>query len=144
MQAMVGVGALVGVPIGAWLTDRHGMAAAHWPLWAIIGGQALTAALLAGAADGTGLEIPAQALAILIVAGGLFALTPILQAHLVALAPEARGLLLAANASAAFIGQAGGAAIGGLAIALAGLPAMSISGMLAGLLALGGLRRTRG
>jgi predicted MFS family arabinose efflux permease len=136
MQAMVGVGALVGVPAGAWLADRAGMASARWPIAAIIAGQALTAALLAGAADGSGLGVPALALAILMVAGGLFALTPILQAHLVALAPDARGLLLAFNASGSFVGQAGGAALGGLAIALAGLPAMSVAGMLAGLLAL--------
>jgi predicted MFS family arabinose efflux permease len=52
------------------------------------------------------------------------------------LAPQARGFVLACNASAIFLGQAGGAALGGIGIAALGLGGAGIAGALAGLPAL--------
>jgi len=129
MQAMVGVAALIGAPLGGRLADRRGMAAAWQALAAILAGQALQTALLAGLAGGRGFAIPLQALAILLTAGGLFALTPMIQARLVALAPDARGIVLAGASAASTLGQAAGAALGGAAIAGLGLVGIGVAGV---------------
>jgi DHA1 family inner membrane transport protein len=60
----------------------------------------------------------------------IFAMMPVVQSRLIALAPDARSVVLAANASGIYLGQASGAAAGGIAIALAGLPGISIAGTL--------------
>jgi MFS transporter, DHA1 family, inner membrane transport protein len=140
MQAMVGVAALIGAPLGGRLADRRGMGAAWMAVAAILVGQALQTVLLAGAAAGSGVAVPTQALAILLTAGGLFALTPMIQARLVALAPDARGIVLAGSSAAATLGQAAGAALGGVAIAAFGLAGIGAAGVAVGLLALALLR----
>jgi predicted MFS family arabinose efflux permease len=86
--------------------------------------------LLEGFLRGGILVIPAQALALLASSTAIFAMMPMVQARLVTLAPDARGVVMAANASGIYLGQASGAALGGLAIALGGLPGMSIAGAL--------------
>uniref|UniRef100_UPI0038CD547E hypothetical protein n=1 Tax=Neoroseomonas rubea TaxID=2748666 RepID=UPI0038CD547E len=48
--------------------------------------------------------------------------------RLATLAPEARGFVMACNASAIFLGQAGGAAAGGAGIAAFGLPGAGLAG----------------
>lgn len=140
MQAMVGVAALLCAPLGGRLADRRGMGAAWGALAAILAGQTLSTVLLAGAADGTVLPIPLQALAILMTAGGLFALVPMVQARLVALAPDARGIVLAGGAAASTLGQAVGAALGGVAIALVGIAGVGLAGAATAALAWGLLR----
>ena len=82
-------------------------------------------ALLSGAADGLRAAPFLQGAAILVSAGSLFALSPLIQSHLVGLVPEARGLVLGMNSSALFLGQASGALLGGLGIALLGLPGIA-------------------
>lgn len=61
----------------------------------------------------------------------MFALSPVISARLVLLAPEARSVVLAANSSSVFLGQAAGAAAGGAAILLVGLPGIGLAGALA-------------
>jgi predicted MFS family arabinose efflux permease len=144
MQALVGVASIAGLPLGAWLADRGRFGlAALLPLGALAG-NLLQAALLAGLAAGTALALPLQAVAVLASAGSLFALGPVVTARLAVLAPQARGFILACNASAIFLGQAGGAALGGLGIWAGGLAGAALAGALIGLPALWlarGLRR---
>jgi predicted MFS family arabinose efflux permease len=61
----------------------------------------------------------------------LFSVSPVLQARLVAAAPDARALLLAANFVAVSLGQAAGAGLGGLALGAAGLTGAAAVGVLA-------------
>jgi predicted MFS family arabinose efflux permease len=136
MQALVGAASIAGLPLGAALADRgRGRIAALLPAGALAA-NLLQAALLAGLAAGSALAAPLQALAVVVSAGSLFALAPTVTARLAVLAPEARGFVLACNASAIFLGQAGGAALGGAGIALLGLAGAGLAGALAGLPAL--------
>jgi predicted MFS family arabinose efflux permease len=136
MQALVGVASIAGLPLGAWLADRGRFGlAALLPLGAVAG-NLLQAALLSGLAAGTALALPLQAVAVLASAGSLFALGPVVTARLATLAPQARGFILACNASAIFLGQAGGAALGGAGIAALGLPGAALAGAAMGLPAL--------
>lgn len=127
VQALVGVASLAGLPIGARLADRGSRAAALLPA-GVLAANLLQAALLAGLLAGTWLALPLQAIAVLVSAGCLFALGPAVGTRLAALAPEARGFVMACNASAIFLGQAGGAAAGGAGIALMGLPGAGLAG----------------
>ena len=92
----------------------------------------LQAALLSGLAGGTAFALPLQAASVLLSAGSLFALGPVMAARLASLAPQARGFVLACNASAIFLGQAGGAALGGAGIAAGGLAGAALAGALMG------------
>lgn len=132
MQALVGVASIGGLPLGAWLADRGRFGlAALLPIGALAG-NLLQAALLSGFAAGSAAAMPLQAAAVLASAGSLFALGPVVTARLAVLAPEARGFILACNASAIFLGQAGGAALGGAGIALGGLAGAALAGALMG------------
>ncbi|RKK02513.1 MFS transporter [Pseudoroseomonas wenyumeiae] len=137
MQAVAGLASILGLPIGARLYERRGIGAAKLMPLVIIAAQLLQVALLEGFLRGSILVIPAQALALLASSTAIFAMMPMIQARLVALAPDARSVVMAANASGISLGQASGAALGGLAIALAGLPGMSIAGALMACIGLG-------
>ncbi|MFC0407573.1 MFS transporter [Roseomonas elaeocarpi] len=144
MQSLAGLASLVGLPVGAWMAGRSGIRGA----WVLTGLMALSssghALLLAGAADGTGLAIPLQGLAILVSGGCAFALSPLLQTHLVSLVPDGRGVVLAANSSAMFLGQAGGALVAGAALGCLSLPGLGVAGAtLAGLATIVGLTLRR-
>ncbi|MBO1078955.1 MFS transporter [Roseomonas haemaphysalidis] len=130
MQTLSGVASMLGLPIGTRLYERQGIRAARWMPLAILLAQSLQAALLLGLLRGHWLAIPAQALALLASSTGVFAMMPMVQARLVALAPDARVVVLAANSAGIYLGQASGAAAGGLAIAAFGLPGMGIAGAL--------------
>ncbi len=127
MQALVGVASIAGLPLGAMLADRGARAAALLPA-GMLGANLLQGALLLGWAGGSALGLPLQALSVLVSAGCLFALSPVVGARLAMLAPGARGFVLACNSSAIFLGQAGGAALGGLGIALFGLAGAGLLG----------------
>jgi DHA1 family inner membrane transport protein len=137
MQAVSGLASILGLPIGTRLYERRGIGAVKLMPLVIIAAQLLQVALLEGFLRGTILVIPAQALALLASSTGIFAIMPMVQARLVALAPDARSVVMAANASGIYLGQASGAALGGLAIALGGLPGMSIAGALMACVGLG-------
>jgi MFS transporter, DHA1 family, inner membrane transport protein len=136
MQALSGIASLLGLPIGTRLYERSGVHRVWLAPLAIIGAQGLQAALLLGFLHGSWLVIPAQGLALLVSSTAIFAMMPVVQSRLITLAPDARGVVLAANASGVSLGQASGAAVGGAAIALAGLPGMSMAGVLVGCCAL--------
>jgi predicted MFS family arabinose efflux permease len=127
MQALVGVASLAGLPIGARLADGGGRAVLLLPA-GVLAANLLYGVLLGGAADGSIVALPLQAVAVLVSAGCLFAQSPVVASRLAMLAPESRGFLMACNASSIFLGQAGGAALGGLGIAMLGLPGAGVAG----------------
>lgn len=117
LQALMALGAVLGVPAGAVLAERFGqrapaavalalLVAALWQ-WGLLAGGRLSPALQAGQ--------------VVFASAALFAVSPVMQARLVAAAGPARGLVLAANFCAVSAGQAAGAALGGLALGPAGL-----------------------
>ncbi len=129
IQAMIGVGSIAGIIVGARSADGPGarrvlvlgfgisalaLAAYSALMLAPIGPGILATALLAGA-TATG-------------AATLFARTPVIQVRLVGASPEeARPVVLALNGSMVFLGQGLGAAMGGLVIAGPGLPWVGIA-----------------
>jgi DHA1 family inner membrane transport protein len=130
MQALSGVASIFGLPLGTRMYEKGGVHTV-WLVPAVIGAaQAVQASLLLGFLHGSVLAVVAQGLALLASSMAIFAMMPVVQSRLIALAPDARGVVLAASASGVYLGQASGAAAGGIAIALAGLPGISIAGTL--------------
>jgi DHA1 family inner membrane transport protein len=126
IQLYIGLGSLVGI----WLGGRARPGAGLPLLLMLLLGAALAgySALLA---------FPPAAwhagpLALCVFAGStaLFALAPIMQTRLIALAPEDRAVALALNGAVALGGQGLGAAYGGLVIATAGLAWTGLAGAL--------------
>jgi DHA1 family inner membrane transport protein len=145
MQALIGVGSIFGIVIGIKSADsprasRVLMQSFFVSAFALSLYSLLQVAAVDSAApilsSPRGPVILALSLAMIAGAAALFARTPIIQARLVATAPvDARPVILALNGSMVFLGQGLGAALGGIAIATAGL---SVLGYAAAAVALAG------
>jgi MFS transporter, DHA1 family, inner membrane transport protein len=135
MQALIGVGSIIGIVIGIKWAD-HPKAGRVLVLSFIVSALALSlySLLLRGApvnatapmlSSDRGLIIAALSLGMIAGAAALFARTPIIQSRLVAAAPtDARPVALALNGSMVFLGQGLGAALGGLALTTGGIGAL--------------------
>jgi DHA1 family inner membrane transport protein len=133
LQALMALGALLGLRQGVVLAERFAARAV-----AVVLGAILLAALLQWWLLAMALYSPLlQAAQVVIATAALFAVSPVLQARLVAAAPDARGLVLAANFCAVSLGQAAGAALGGLGLAASGLVGAAAVGVLAALAGMG-------
>ena len=148
MQALIGLGSILGVVVGGRMADR-----ARGVGRLLATGFVASAIALAGYAllmQGFGLGQAARSVLLgcvtVLGAAALFARTPLIQARLVAAAPDMRAVVLALNGSMVFLGQGLGAALGGAATAVSGLPATGLVGAATALfgaaLALGHPRRT--
>jgi DHA1 family inner membrane transport protein len=125
IQLFIGLGSLVGI----WLGGGAMGGGARLPVALML----LLATALAGYS--LLLHFPAAGwhaapLALLVFSGSmaLFAMAPIMQARLIALAPEDRAVALALNGAVALGGQGIGAAYGGAVIATAGLAWTGLAG----------------
>lgn len=147
MQALIGVGSIIGIIIGIRSADRPvaGRVLVQ-SFFMSAGALSLYSLLQVAPADAAapllssprGLVIAALSMGMIAGAAALFARTPIIQARLVAAAPiDARPVVLALNGSMVFLGQGLGAALGGIAIAGAGLPALGFAAAAAALLGAG-------
>ncbi len=132
VQAMVGVGAIAGLALGARLADRV-RRPLPWLFGATICAQpTYSAGMLAGASGLAGAAVAGGAT--LAGSAAIFAMSPIVQARLAAGAGSLMTLAFALNGSMIFLGQGLGTATGGLVAATAGLPWIGVAGaMLAGL-----------
>lgn len=136
MQALIGLGSIAGIVIGARIADRPGGVRLVLGSFLVSAAALGSYALLLLAALPHGVALPFLALSMLTGSAALFARMPVIQARLVAAAPaEARPVVLALNGSMVFAGQGLGAAIGGVALGAVELWAVGLAG---GLLALGG------
>ncbi|WP_376088301.1 MFS transporter [Roseomonas sp. CCTCC AB2023176] len=111
-QACIGVGSLLGLALGGKAAD--GSAARRvLPISLLVLAACLLgfAALIAGWARGW--AVPLLGLAILVNSATLFAMVPVLQNRLAAVAGAATPLAFALNGSLVSLGQGAGAAIGG-------------------------------
>jgi DHA1 family inner membrane transport protein len=133
-QVWVGVGSMVGIPVGAMLADRG---LARPTLVAAFAGMAITQlgyTLMQG-----GVIPPSPSgLSVLIFLGAASAFTipPVTQTRLVAIAGAAAPIALALNGSVNFLGQGAGAVTGGLTIVASSLTYVGITGAVLALLGL--------
>ena len=132
MQALIGVGSLVGIAIGARTADAPGARRAVAASFVVSAAalSAYSALMLATSVDPALPVLDPRRLPVILLlslammtgAAALFMRTPVIQARLVAAAPvAARPTILALNGSMVFLGQGLGAALGGAAIGLGGL-----------------------
>ncbi len=136
IQLFIGLGSLIGIWLGGRAQPGGGL---PMVLMLLLGAALAGYSLL--------LALPpalwhAAPLALCVFAGStaLFALAPIMQTRLIALAPEDRAVALALNGAVALGGQGIGAAYGGAVIATAGL---AWTGLAGALLTLGGAALAR-
>jgi DHA1 family inner membrane transport protein len=130
-QMMIGVGSFAGILLGGRAADRGaGPRTLALGLGLIAVSVATVGLALAGPAPST-LGAPLLAGGLLLSATALFSLMPVVQSRLAQAAGTAAPLALAFNGSANYLGQAGGAMLGGVAITAAGLPAAPLTGALA-------------
>ncbi|MDX1608527.1 MAG: MFS transporter [Halofilum sp. (in: g-proteobacteria)] len=116
MQVVLGLGGVLGVPLGGWLADRGaslGLVATM--LAAILLAQPVYSLfMLVPGWSATAASVVFVGAAMMIASGALFALGPVQQHRLIGIAPDERDIVLSLNASALFLGQGIGAALGGL------------------------------
>ena len=135
-QAMIGVGSIVGLSMGARAADRN--AGRAW----ILQGFILQAAAMSVHFAATHHALPAGwpsailvALGIFLAATALFSITPVIQAKLIQ-ATDGAPVALALNGSVISMGQALGSTVGGAALAAYGVPAIPAAALAMSLTAL--------
>lgn len=135
LQALIGVGSIIGIVIGGRYADRPAamkMVTGTFLMSTI----ALSAySWLTGFGVGNPLTLPLLAGAMMAGSAALFARTPMIQTRLVQLNLTSTNVLLALNGSMVFTGQGLGAAIGAMTIYTLGVGAL---GFAAAMLAIGG------
>lgn len=109
VMALFGVGMILGSVIGGWMADR----ALHPTLWAL----QIFNTLIVAAFYFMGRSTPTTAIAILLIGFGV-AIVPAMQMRLMEVARQAQSLVAALNHAALNIGNALGAFLGGLSIAM--------------------------
>ena len=130
MQVLLGLGSVLGVPLGGWIADRRPtLAMVTLLIAAIVAAQPVYSVLmLAPGWAATDAAVAAAGLAMVAASASLFALGPVQQERLIGVAPDERDIVLSLNASALFLGQGVGAALGGLTASLFGLAANGLAG----------------
>lgn len=135
-QAMIGVGSIVGLALGARAADRN--AGRGW----ILQGFAIQAVAMSVHFAATHQALPAGwpsaalvALGIFLAATALFSITPVVQSRLIQ-ATGGAPVALALNGSVVSLGQALGSTVGGLALHLSGVPAIPAAALAMSLTAL--------
>ena len=123
-QAMIGVGSIAGLALGARAADRN--AGKSW----ILQGFAIQATAMSVHFAATHHALPPGwpsaalvALGIFLAATALFSITPVVQSRLIQ-ATGGAPVALALNGSVVSLGQALGSAVGGLALHMSGVPAI--------------------
>lgn len=141
MQVLLGVGGVLGVPLGGILADRRptpGVVMAM--LGAILLAQPVYSIfMLVPGWSATSASIVLIGIAMILASAALFALGPIQQDRLIACAPEERDIVLSLNASALFLGQGIGAAAGGVVTHYWSLAANGLTGAAIALVAVVGM-----
>ncbi|OYU71096.1 MAG: hypothetical protein CFE28_14515 [Alphaproteobacteria bacterium PA2] len=135
-QAMIGVGSIAGLALGARAADRN--AGRGW----ILQGFAIQATAMSVHFAATHHALPAGwpsaalvALGIFLAATALFSITPVIQSRLIQ-ATGGAPVALALNGSVVSLGQALGSSVGGLALHMSGVPAIPAAALAMSLTAL--------
>lgn len=142
LQVVLGAAGLAGVVVGGTGADTRDTTRLLVGIFVALTLGMLPFSLFAGAGGGT--VAVAGAVAAMVLGGvGLFALIPVQQYRLVRRAPGQRGVVLALNAAALFLGQAVGTAIGGAVVAVTSLASLGYVGAAIGIVSLGVVVATR-
>jgi predicted MFS family arabinose efflux permease len=142
LQVVLGVAGLAGVVAGGVGADQVDSGLVLGTIFVALALGLVPFSLFAGAGGGT--VAVAGAVAAMVFGGaGLFALVPVQQSRLVRRAPERRDVVLALNAAALFLGQALGAAIGGLVTTVGSLADLGYAGALVAAVGLAVVALTR-
>ncbi len=135
-QAMIGVGSIAGLALGARAADRN--AGKGW----ILQGFAIQATAMSVHFAATHHALPPGwpsaalvALGIFLAATALFSITPVIQSRLIQ-ATGGAPVALALNGSVVSLGQALGSSVGGLALHMSGVPAIPAAALAMSLTAL--------
>ncbi len=116
LQALIGVGSLLGIAIGARFAD-DGRAFLLVAASFLVSAVALSLYSILGASQADDpVRLALLGAAMVVGAAALFSRTPAIQAQLVRRAPERASVVLALNGSMVFAGQGLGAAVGALVI----------------------------
>ena len=135
-QACIGIGSLVGVPIGGMMVDRGRSRVVMIVAFALIAlAQAGYSVLMLGTA--TALTPLLLGGIIFTSALALFSIMPAVQSRLVEAAPDATPLVLGLNGSVMFLGQGAGAVLGGFVSDHISFASIGFAGALLGLAGLG-------
>lgn len=127
MQLFIGIGSLIGLPIGARLAQRLGLRALSPLMMVVAVSQLLFSVGLLANLSSAG-SIVFTAATIMAGSAALFALAPIVQSSLAAIAGQAATVAFALNGSVVFFGQGLGAVVGGGVIAEIGLTWTGLAG----------------
>lgn len=129
-QAAVGIGAILGVMLGGRIAERSRGRGAPFAIFAAMLATLLAYAplLVLGPGIGTSAAAAALGLVVLLGAGALFTLIPLVQVRLAAAAPEAGPVLFGLNGSMVFAGQGAGALLGGVVADTLGYAAIGPAG----------------
>lgn len=141
MQVLLGIGGVLGVPLGGILADRRptvGVVVAM--MGAILLAQPVYSIfMLVPGWSATAASVVVIGIAMVLASGALFALGPVQQDRLIGYAPEERDIVLSLNASALFLGQGIGAALGGVTTHVWSLAANGFTGAFVALAAVVGM-----
>ncbi|MBA4783526.1 MAG: MFS transporter [Rhizobiales bacterium] len=127
LQALIGVGSIIGILIGARSADRPNATAMIASSFAVSALALSLYSLLPLGGLGGPLLIVLLGLAMVTGAAALFARTPVIQSRLVGGAPDNAAVLLALNGSTVFVGQGLGAVMGALTTASFGVGALGFT-----------------
>jgi len=117
MQVLLGLGGVLGVPLGGMLAGRRRTATVVACMIAaiVLAQPVYSVFMLVPGWSATVASVVVIGAAMILASAALFALGPVQQDRLIGFAPDERDIVLSLNASALFLGQGIGAVAGGIA-----------------------------
>ncbi len=143
-----GLASIAGNSLGGYWADRRGYRGSMGAILVVLALSLLSFSLLTVAAAGSGTAILGAAAALVAWSVAGFAIIPLQQYRLIRTVPESRNTVLSLNASAIYLGQGVGSALGSFALGYGSISALGWVGALCAgaVLALlfAGIRRAKG
>ena len=117
MQVLLGLGGVLGVPLGGMLAGRRRtpIVVACMIAAIVLAQPVYSIFMLVPGWSATLASVVVIGAAMILASAALFALGPVQQDRLIGFAPDERDIVLSLNASALFLGQGIGAVVGGIA-----------------------------
>ncbi len=143
-----GLASIAGNYLGGYWADRRGYRGSVGAILVVLALSLLSFSLLTVADAGSGTAVLGAAVALVTWSVAGFAIIPLQQYRLIQTVPESRNTVLSLNASAIYLGQGVGSALGSLALGYSSIVALGWVGALiaaaALILLLTGIRRAKG
>ena len=143
-----GLASIAGNSLGGYWADRRGYRGSMGAILAVVVLSLLSFSLLTVAQTGSGTAVLGAVAALVAWSVAGFAIIPLQQYRLIRTAPESRNSVLSLNASAIYLGQGAGSALGSVALGYGSISALGWVGALCAsaalILLLAGIRRAKG